>query len=87
MLKGSAPHLDDIWGDSSVRNTPHVILWLSRDFFTHKTDKAHKRKAHVYVLKSRNCRTGIVTLEFDPERVRFTDAPQTEEDSVPERTR
>ncbi len=34
VLKGAHPHLDDIWGDSSVRNTPHLILWLSRDFFT-----------------------------------------------------
>jgi replicative DNA helicase len=86
VLKGAAPHLDDIWGDSSVRNTPHVILWLSRDFFTHNMDKAHERKARVYVLKSRNGRTGIVTLEFDPELVRFTDAQPTEEDSVPERS-
>lgn len=82
VLKGSRPHLDDIWGDSSVRNTPHLILWLSRDFFTHDMDKAYERKAHVYVLKSRNGRTDVVDLEFDPEYVRFLDAPPSEADSV-----
>jgi replicative DNA helicase len=84
VLKGGHPHLDDIWGDSSIRNTPHLILWLTRDFFTHNMDKAYERKAHVYVLKSRNGRTGIVDLDFDPEQVRFSDAPPTEADSVPE---
>jgi len=48
-------------------------------------DVAYERKANVYVLKSRNDRTGIVPLEFDPERVRFMDAHPTEEDSVQER--
>ena len=80
VLKGAQPHLDDIWGDSSIRNTPHLILWLSREFFTHNMDKAYERKANVYVLKSRNDRTGIVPLEFDPEGLRFLDAPHTEED-------
>lgn len=82
---GAQPRLDDIWGDSSIRNTPHVILWLSRDFFSHGMDRTFERKANLYVLKSRNDRTGIVPLEFDPERVRFSDAPPTEADSVEER--
>jgi len=84
VLKGAHPHLDDIWGDSSIRNTPHLILWLSRDYFTHNMEPAYERQAHVYVLKSRNGRTGIVDLEFDPERLRFLDAPPTEADSVAE---
>jgi replicative DNA helicase len=87
VLSGAHPHLDDIWGDSSIRNTPHVILWLSREFFTHNMDAAFERKANVYVLKSRNDRTGIVPLEFDPERVRFTDAPPTDKDSIQESRR
>lgn len=87
IVAGTQPHLDDVWGDSSIRNTPHLILWLSREFFTHKMDVAYERKANVYVLKSRNDRTGIVPLEFDPDRVRFMDAPPTEEDSVPESKR
>lgn len=49
-------------------------------------DVAYERKAHVYVLKSRNGRTGVVNLEFDPEYVRFLDAPPTEADSVEERS-
>ncbi len=80
VLKGARPHLDDIWGDSSIRNTPHLILWVSRDFFTKGMDKKHERAARVYVLKSRNGRTGVVPLEFDPERVRFLDAPSSEKD-------
>jgi len=87
VQEGAKPHLDDIWGDSSVRNTPHLILWLSREFFTHKMDLAYERKANVYVLKSRNDRTGIVPLEFDPKRVHFLDAPPTEADSVEEHAR
>ena len=87
LVSGAQPHLDDIWGDSSIRNTPHVILWLSREFFTHNMDVAFERNANVYVLKSRNDRTGIVPLEFDPERVRFLDAPPTEKDSVHENRR
>lgn len=84
VLKGAAPNLDDIWGDSSMRNTPQIILWASRDFFTRKMDKAYERKARVYVLKGRNNRTGIVPLEFDPDYVRFLDQPPTEENSTPE---
>jgi hypothetical protein len=83
-LKGAQPHLDDIWGDSAVRNTPHVILWLSREYFTSGLRKEFERKAKVYVLKSRNDRTGVVELEFDPECVRFLDAPPTETESIPE---
>jgi replicative DNA helicase len=79
VAKGTNPHLDDIWGDSSVRNTPHLILWLVREFFQHDMDPEFERKAKVYVLKSRNGRTGVVPLEFDPERLRFLDAPKVEE--------
>jgi replicative DNA helicase len=84
VLKGAQPHLDDIWGDSSVRNTPHVILWVSREYFTKKMKKEFERKAKVYVLKSRNDRTGVVDIEFDPERLRFLDVPQALADSIPE---
>jgi replicative DNA helicase len=80
VQKGAQPHLDDIWGDSAVRNTPHTILWVSRDFFTKGMDKKHERAARVYVLKSRNGRTGVVPLEFDPERLRFLDQPPSEKD-------
>jgi len=85
VLKGTAqPHLDDIWGDSAVRNTPQVILWLSRDFFTNGMKEQFERAAKVYVLKNRGGQTGVVDLEFDPQRVRFLDAPPTEADSIPE---
>lgn len=84
---GQTPRLDDIWGDSSIRNTPHLILWLRRLFFP-KMDKRDERKAKVYVLKSRSGRTPAIDLEFDPEYVRFLDAPPTEADStVEERVR
>jgi replicative DNA helicase len=82
VLKGAQPHLDDIWGDSSVRNTPHVILWVSREYFAHDMKEEFERKAKVYVLKTRNDRTGVVDLDFDPDYVRFLNAPQTEADSA-----
>jgi replicative DNA helicase len=82
IAAGAPPSLDDIWGDSSVRNTPHVILWVTRQFFSKGMDPAYERKATVSVVKSRNDRTGIVELEFDPERVRFLNAPPTEKTST-----
>ncbi len=83
VADGATPRLDDIWGDSSVRNTPHVILWLVREFFRHNMDIEYERKATLYILKARNGPTGLVELEFDPERVRFLDAPAVEEVHVP----
>jgi replicative DNA helicase len=80
---GTTPRLDDIWGDSSVRNTPHVIIWLVREFFQRDMDRDYERKAIAYVLKSRNGRTGTVSLDFDPEWVRFKDVPNLEEGHVP----
>jgi replicative DNA helicase len=87
VQSGAQPHLDDIWGDSSVRNTPHVILWVTREFFSKGMNIAFERKANVSVIKSRNDRTGVVELEFDPERVRFVDAPPTESTSTEDRSR
>jgi len=84
VLKGARPCLDDIWGNSSVRNTPQVILWLSREYFTHEMKPEFERKAKVHVMKTRNDRTGVVDLEFDPDYVRFLDAPPTEADSTKE---
>lgn len=78
VAAGTHPRLDDIWGDSSIRNTPHLILWLVREFFQHGMDLDYERKAMVYVLKARNGRTATVELEFDPERVRFLDAPEVD---------
>ncbi|MFZ1971616.1 MAG: DnaB-like helicase C-terminal domain-containing protein [Candidatus Acidiferrales bacterium] len=83
VARGAHPRLDDIWGDSSVRNTPHLILWLVREFFQQEMDIDFERKAKVYVLKARNGRTGVVDLDFDPERVRFLDAPSIEDVHVP----
>ena len=83
VSEGATPRLDDIWGDSSVRNTPHVILWLVREFFRHNMDMEYERKATLYILKSRNGPTGLVELEFDPERVRFLDLPDAEEVHIP----
>jgi len=76
VAAGSTPRLDDIWGDSSVRNTPHVILWLVREFFQRDMDLAYERKTCAYILKARNGRTGMVPLDFDPEWVRFQNPPK-----------
>ena len=81
--RGVAPRLDDVWGDSSVRNTPHLILWLVRDYFVHDMDPDYERKATVHILKSRNGRTGHVELEFDPDYLRFRDKTGFESVQVP----
>lgn len=71
VANGMNPRLDDIWGDSSVRNTPHLILWLVREYFVHGMKPEYERKATVHILKSRNGRTGHVDLDFDPDFLRF----------------
>jgi replicative DNA helicase len=74
MAKGTSPRLDDVWGDSSIRNTPHLILWLVRDYFQRDMDPRYERKAMVHILKNRNGRTGHIELDFDPDYLRFRDA-------------
>jgi replicative DNA helicase len=78
------PRLDDIWGDSSMRNTPQVILWIEREFFRHNMEMEYERKANIYVLKARNDRTGVVAVEFDPEFVRFIDLPLAKQEATRE---
>lgn len=82
MRKGEKPTLDDIYGHSAMRNTPHVILWIVREFFVHGLDEKYERKAKVYVLKSRNDRTGHADLEFDSRRVRFLDKKSNDQEEV-----
>jgi len=77
--KPSKPTLDDIYGHSAMRNTPHVIMWVVREYFTHHLDKKYERQASVYVLKSRNDKTGTAKIAFDPERVRLLDKKEGEE--------
>ena len=77
--KNEKPTLDDIYGHSAMRNTPHVIMWVVREFFVHNMDKKYEKLARVYVLKSRNDSTGMAKLAFDPWRVRFLDAPKDAE--------
>jgi replicative DNA helicase len=81
---GARPHLDDLWGDSSIRNTPHWILWLEREYFTYGLDKKYERLAKIYVLKARNGRTGQVSLAFDPDCVRFLDSPKPNDSESPD---
>lgn len=71
---GGKPQLDDIFGSSALRNHPHVIMWVVRDFFVKGLDKKYETKAHVYVLKSRNDATGAVEIFFHPKLVRFMDS-------------
>jgi replicative DNA helicase len=84
IVQGGKPTLDDIYGDSSIRNTPHLIIWIVREFFIHNLDPKWERKVTVYVVKARNDRAGRVRLDFDPERLRLADAPPSEKDSVEE---
>lgn len=81
VAKGGKPTIDDIYGDSSIRNTPHVILWVVRHFFLHDLKPEFERKASVYIIKARNGRTCKVDLTFDQNRVRLLDPEPTEGDS------
>ena len=87
LAQGGRPMLDDLYGDSAIRNTPHVIVWIVREYFQHDLDERFERKVRLYVIKSRNDRVGRIQLEFDPEKVRLLDAPPTEKDSVPDTSR
>jgi replicative DNA helicase len=70
---GGKPSIDDIYGHSAMRNTPHVIMFVVRDFLIKNYDKKYEDQAKVYILKSRNDNTGMVKLNFDKKRVRFLD--------------
>lgn len=70
---GGKPSIDDIYGHSAMRNTPHVIMFVVRDFLIKNYDKKYEDQAKVYILKSRNDNTGMVKLNFDKQRVRFLD--------------
>jgi replicative DNA helicase len=84
-LRGDAkPTIDDIYGDSAIRNTPDLILWVVRDFFTHDFKKEFENKATVYIVKARNDRVGTVKLGFDPIYIRLKDPDPTEKDSTRE---
>jgi hypothetical protein len=83
VANGVNPRLDDIWGDSSIRNTPQVILWIVRQYFVHGMAPEYERKATVHILKSRNGRTGHVDLDFDPDYLRFRNEFALEQVRIP----
>lgn len=85
VAKGGRPTLDDIYGDSSIRNTPDVIIWIVRDFFAHGMKKEFEDKATAWIMKARNGRVCRIPLKFDSQRLRLLDKPPSEEDSVEER--
>jgi replicative DNA helicase len=87
LAKGGRPTIDDIYGDSSIRNTPDVILWVVRDFFTKGFKKEFENKMTVYVVKARNDRSGVVKLFFDFTYMQLEDKHPDESDSVEEDTR
>jgi replicative DNA helicase len=87
LAKGGRPTIDDIYGDSSIRNTPDVILWVVRDFFTHAMKKEFENKMTVYIVKARNDRVGPVKLFFDFTYMSLEDKHPDESDSVEESTR
>jgi replicative DNA helicase len=79
VKQGAKPTVDDIYGSSAMRNDPDVIIWILRDYFLKGMNKEYERKAKGHVVKSRNGKTGIVALEFDPKRVRFLNASSAED--------
>lgn len=85
IAQGGRPQLDDIYGDSSIRNTPDVIIWVVRQFFMHGFKKEFEDKATAFVVKARNGRVARVDLKFDSDFVRLLDMPPSEKDSTVER--
>ena len=82
VAKGGKPTIDDIYGDSSIRNVPHTILWVVRHFFLHDLKPEFERKATVYIIKARNGRTCKVDLTFDQNRVRLISEEPSEKNST-----
>jgi replicative DNA helicase len=74
------PTVDDLYGDSAIRNHPDIILWVVREMFEFNMDPRMEREMTVWVLKSRNGRTGRAYLDFDPTYLELSDWP-------PDRTR
>lgn len=80
LKNGGRPTLDDIYGAAAMRNDPDTVIWILRDFFLKNMDKKYEKKARACVVKARNGATGVVKLAFDPQRVRFTQAPSDDPD-------
>ena len=78
---GAKPQLDDIFGSSALRNHPHTIMWIVREFFTSGMKKEKERDAVVYVMKARNDKTGSVKLDFDPKFVHLFDKKPGKEEA------
>lgn len=88
VAQGGRPTLDDIYGDSAIRNTPNVIIWVVRDFLVQGKkymSKELENKATLYIVKARNDRVGTVELYFDHVYVHLEDKHPDENDSVEER--
>lgn len=86
VAQGGKPSLDDIFGVSAVRNHPSFVFWISRDYFIKDMKPEFEKKATCYILKARDDKTCRVPLEFDPDGLRYLDAPPEEKDSVEEKT-
>lgn len=86
VAQGGRPAVDDIYGDSAIRNTPDVIIWVVRQYFQHGFKKEFEDKATAFIVKARNGRVARVDLKFDSEFVRLLDMPPSEKDSTPEAT-
>ena len=86
--KRGRPVLDDIYGDSTIRNTPDVIMWVVRDFFSKgmvKNTSDGENDVTVYILKARNDRVGTVKLFFDFTYMHLEDEHPSEKNSVSEK--
>jgi replicative DNA helicase len=87
IAQGGKPTIDDIYGDSSIRNTPDVIIWVVRHFFNHGLKKEFERKATAFVVKARNGRVARIDLTFDQHRVRMLDEEPSEKNSKVDNTK
>lgn len=75
------PTLDDLYGDSAMINTPHLILYVLRHFFLKNYDMKHEKPATVFILKNRAGPTGKADLFFDKNKVCLTEEEPVDDDS------
>ena len=82
VKQGQRPTLDDIWGDSSMRNTPHLILFIIREFFRKDMNVKYENDVKIYVVKQRNGPTGVVEAWLDTNFLRLLDREPDEKEST-----
>lgn len=76
------PNIEDVWGDSIVKNSAENIIWIHREFFFKNMNPDYESIAKAFVLKARNDGAGMTSLKFDIDKIEFADDGTSDEKKI-----